>query len=169
MSRTAFATAVLLSILPFSLARAEELPQPQGPVVLTVTGAISNTNGDGVARLDIEMLRAIGEKTFTTDTIWTAGTDTYTGVELDDLMTYLGATGSQIDARAINDYAVVVPASDGVDGGPIVAYEMNGQLMSRRDKGPLWLIYPYAASSAYRTEVIYARSIWQLDRMHVHD
>ncbi|WP_094023513.1 molybdopterin-dependent oxidoreductase [Maliponia aquimaris] len=162
-------SAIALGLGPHVTVLAGELPQPQGTVLLTVTGDITNTNGDGAARLDIDMLRAIGETSFETDTIWTAEPATYTGVELDDLLAYVGATGSQVDARAINDYAVVVPASDGVDGGPVVAYEMNGQPMSRRDKGPLWLIYPYASSSSYRTEVIYARSIWQLDRMHVHD
>lgn len=169
ITKSFFVSAILLGLAPLAAVHAGELPQPQGPVVLTITGDITNTNGDGAARLDIEMLRAIGETSFETDTIWTAGTAVYTGVELGDLMAYVGATGSQIDARAINDYAVVVPVGDGVEGGPIVAYQMNGQPMSRRDKGPLWLIYPYASSSSFRTEVIYARSIWQLDRMHLHD
>ena len=57
--------------------------------------------------------------------------------------------------------------SDAVEEGPIVAYEMDGKLMSRRDKGPLWLIYPYSSNAEYRTEVIYSRSIWQLDRMAI--
>jgi hypothetical protein len=34
-----------------------------------------------------------------------------------------------------------------------------------RDKGPLWLVYPYDSVSAYQTEVIYARSIWQVKQM----
>jgi hypothetical protein len=38
--------------------------------------------------------------------------------------------------------------------------------MSVRDKGPLWVIYPYD-SDDYRSEVIYSRSIWQLDRLEV--
>lgn len=169
MTKSFFLSAIVLGLGPHSVVHADELPHPTGTVVLTITGDIAKTNGDGAARFDLDMLRAIGETSFETDTIWTAGVATFTGVELDDLLAYVGATGSQVDARAINDYAVVVPVTDGVDGGPIVAYEMNGQAMSRRDKGPLWLIYPYASSSSYRTEVIYARSIWQLDRMHVHD
>ena len=39
--------------------------------------------------------------------------------------------------------------------------------MTLRDKGPLWLVYPYDADTAYQSEVIYARSVWQLDRIEV--
>ncbi|BBU55976.1 oxidoreductase [Mameliella alba] len=161
--------ALALTIALAGAASAEHLPEPHGPVILTVEGAIARTNGEGRARLDLQMLRDIGETTITTDTIWTAGTSEFTGVALDDLLEYLGAEGEEIDARAINDYAVTVPVADAVEGGPILAYAMDGKTMSRRDKGPLWLIYPYASSSTYRTEVIYARSIWQLDRMTVRD
>ena len=44
---------------------------------------------------------------------------------------------------------------------------MNGEIMSLRDKGPLWVIYPYDQNAAYRSEVTYSRSIWQLDRIEV--
>jgi hypothetical protein len=169
MSRILSAFVALLSLAWASAALAQDLPEPQGAVLLTVSGNITRTNSDGAARLDLEMLRAIGTTEVMTDTIWTAGTPVFTGVELDDLLTYLGATGSEIDATAINDYAVTIPWEDAVDGGAIIAFEMNGKTMSRRDKGPLWVIYPFASSSRYRTEVIYARSIWQLDRMTVRD
>jgi hypothetical protein len=44
---------------------------------------------------------------------------------------------------------------------------MNGAEMSIRDKGPLWIVYPYDASDDFRSEVVYSRSIWQLDRIEV--
>ncbi|WP_420325598.1 molybdopterin-dependent oxidoreductase [Mameliella sp.] len=162
-------TVLLLAASLAGAALADDLPEPQGTVILTVDGSIAVTNGEGKARLDLEMLRDIGETTITTETIWTAGTTEFTGVALNDLLDYLGAEGQEIDAQAINDYAVTVPITDAVEGGPILAYEMDGKTMSRREKGPLWLIYPYGSSSAYRTEVIYARSIWQLDRMTIRD
>jgi hypothetical protein len=37
--------------------------------------------------------------------------------------------------------------------------------MSLREKGPLWVIYPYDSDPAYRTEETYSRSIWQLNRL----
>jgi hypothetical protein len=41
--------------------------------------------------------------------------------------------------------------------------------MSLRDKGPLWIIYPYDSKSDFRTEVVYSRSIWQRDRLEALD
>ncbi len=167
MSKFEFLGGALVAALVATGALAEDLPLPEGPVLLTVGGEIARTNGDGKARFDLDMLRAVDATRFETETIWTSGTIAFTGVQLDKLLDYLGAEGSEIESIALNDYAVTVPAGDAVDGGPIIAYEMDGKTMSRRDKGPLWLVYPYASSRKYRTEVIYARSIWQLDRMNV--
>ncbi|WP_245216243.1 molybdopterin-dependent oxidoreductase [Sagittula salina] len=143
------------------------LPSPKGRVLLTISGAIGVTNGDGVARFDLAMLRDLGESTFATETIWTPGMRRFSGVQLKDLLEAVEAEGTTIEAFAINDYRVEIPVADAVEGGPIIAYEMDGALMSRREKGPLWVLYPFSSSGDYRTEVIYSRSIWQLDRMIV--
>ena len=50
---------------------------------------------------------------------------------------------------------------------PLVAYEMDGETMSRRQKGPLWIVYPFDSDADFRSEVIYSRSIWQLDRLEI--
>jgi hypothetical protein len=62
---------------------------------------------------------------------------------------------------------VSIPVSDATSGGPIIAFARNGEAMSVREKGPLWIVYPYDADPAYQSETIYARSIWQLDRIRV--
>jgi hypothetical protein len=54
-----------------------------------------------------------------------------------------------------------------VTGGPIVAFARNGAPMPLRDKGPLWIVYPYDSNPDYQSELIYSRSIWQLDRIEV--
>ncbi len=150
-------------------ALAGDLPEPTGAPVLTVTGAIGQTNRNGAAVFDLDMLRALGERDVRTTTIWTAGEHVFTGVSLDTLLAALGASGARLSATAINDYSVEIPVSDAAPDGPIVAYEMDGKEMSRRDKGPLWVIYPYDAKAEYRSEVVYSRSIWQLDRIAVLD
>lgn len=158
---------LILSAATAVVGRAEPLPAPEGPVLLTVTGAITHAGPDGAARFDRAMLEALGLREITTSTIWTEGVSTFEGVSLDVLLDRLGATGSTISAQALNDYAVSVPVSDATPDGPIVAVLQDGAPMSRRDKGPLWLIYPYDSASKFRTEVIYTRSIWQLDRMTI--
>ncbi|WP_342077560.1 molybdopterin-dependent oxidoreductase [Yoonia sp. SS1-5] len=146
---------------------ADTLAQPQDTVVLTVSGDITATNSGETAQFDIEMLSQIDPTTIETTTIWTDGPQVFEGVALNTLLTQLGVTTGTIVATAINDYSVEIPVSDAVAGGPMIAYKMNGATMSVRDKGPLWIVYPYDSRADYRTEVVYSRSIWQLDRLAV--
>ncbi len=148
---------------------ADDLDAAQGEVLLTVSGAIEETNADGVAQFDLAMLEALGNTVIDTSTIWTDGTQSFQGVPLKVLIDRLGIKGENLRATAINDYAVEIPTSDAVEGGPMIAYKLNGDLMSVRDKGPLWIVYPYDLDQGYRSEVIYSRSIWQLDRIEALD
>ncbi len=150
-------------------ASAEGLDAPSGEILLTVSGAVSVTNDGDTAQFDIDMLRSLGETSFTTSTPWTDGPQTFTGVSLKALLQALELESGTLSATAINDYAVDIPVSDAVENGPIVAFLRNGETMSVRDKGPLWIVYPYDSREEYRAEVIFSRSIWQLDRIVVSD
>ena len=79
------------------------------------------------------------------------------------------AEGQQLLMTALNDYAIEVPISEAVSGGPILATRANGEVLSVRDKGPIWVIYPFDDNAAYKTEVTYSRSIWQLKSIKVED
>lgn len=146
---------------------AAALDAPEGTVILTVSGAIADRNAGDTAEFDLAMLEAFDAVEIETTTIWTDGMQTFVGVELDDLLAAVGAEGASLRAIAHNDYAVDIPVSDAIDGGPIVAYLRNGAAMSLREKGPLWVIYPFDRSPDYQSELIYSRSIWQLDRIEV--
>jgi hypothetical protein len=39
--------------------------------------------------------------------------------------------------------------------------------MPLRDKGPLWIVFPFDSATEFQRESIYARSIWQLNRIAV--
>lgn len=144
---------------------AQDLPAPEGDVLLTVSGAVTAQNAETGVELDFAMLEALERRRVETSTIWTEGTQVFEGVSLSVLVDALGLEGSTLRASAVNDYAVEIPMSDAVEGGPIIAYLLNGKEMSLRDKGPLWIIYPYDENSDFRSEVIYSRSIWQLNRI----
>jgi len=145
------------------------MPAPNGEVILTVSGAIGTTNGDGVLTLDSDLFATLPQHSFTTGTIWTDGTATYTGVLLRDVLAAAGATGATVRLTALNDYQIEMPASGALGDGPLLANLSDGQPMPLRDKGPIWLIYPYDTVPGYRTEQTYARSIWQLNRIEVAD
>lgn len=161
--------AIIAAAFTFCLtsAQAKELVTPTGEVVLTISGNIGQAGPDGTAQFDMEMLQALPQRSFETSTIWTEGKASFVGVPLSVLMKRVGAEGSAIRATAINDYAVEIPADSISAQDPIVAYEMDGAAMSRRQKGPLWIVYPYDSDTKYQTEVIYSRSIWQLDRLEI--
>lgn len=161
--------AVAFGCLMCGGAFAGTLPTPQSNVLLTIAGEIANTNAEGRAEFDMALLQTLPAVTIRTNTIWTEGVQEFRGVQLSDLLEVVGAQGDMIYATAVNDYAIEIPVSDGVDGGPIIAYQQNGQQMSVRTQGPLWLVYPYDANAAYQSEVIYSRSIWQLVRMDISD
>lgn len=165
---TQFRTALLAAVTAlFTGAASADLPAPSGEVVLSVSGAITITNAEGQAVFDREMLEAFDPAAFATTTIWTEGLHTFVGVPLVDLLEAVGAEGSLLRASAINDYTVEIPLGDAVAGGPIVAYLMDDRPMSVREKGPLWVIYPFDDVPAYQSETIYSRSIWQLNRIEV--
>ena len=160
----AVALGALLSAAPLA---AKDLPTPKGEVILTVTGDIGAKNQGDSAIFDVDMLRQMGEVTFATSTPWTDGVQEFTGIPLNVLTKELGVTEGTIKATAINDYAIEIPLSDAVEGGPILAYMQNGKPMSVRDKGPIWVVYPYDLDQDYQAELIYSRSIWQLVRLDV--
>lgn len=147
--------------------RAGELAQPKGPVILTISGNISNVNKGATAQFDPEMLQSLPRASFSTHTNWTVGNANFQGVPLKALLDFVGAKGKTMQASALNDYAIDMPTSDAVAGGPMIAYLLDGQKMSVRDKGPLWIIYPFDDKPEYRSEVIYSRCIWQLKAITV--
>jgi hypothetical protein len=161
-----FASAMAVAaVLSGTAVQAEGLPLPQGEVILTVTGAVDKTNAGDAVQIDLAMLESMTPVEFETSTIWTDGPQLFRGVPLATLVQHLGAEGTVMSASALNDYTVDIPLTDAVADGPILAFAVNGAPLSVRDKGPLWVVYPYDSNSDYQAEVIYARSIWQVAKI----
>ena len=161
--------AAILALAAPAATNAAELGAPTGPVLLTVAGAIAHANADGAAAFDREMLESLPQVAFTTSTIWTEGAHVFSGPTLWSVLEAAGAEGSELAALALNDYKVSFPVSDVTDAAPIVATRIDGEEFGVRDKGPLWIVYPYDSSVDYRTEVVFGRSVWQLVRIEVSD
>ena len=140
------------------------IPQThEAPVILTIQKIMPPAAAPDSMEFDLAGLEALGATEIVTTTIWTDGVQTFQGVPLKTLAELLGVTDGSFEAWAANDYLAEIPLSDAVEGGPIIAYRLNGAVMPLRDKGPLWLIYPYDSNARFRSEEIYARSVWQLD------
>ncbi len=117
--------------------------------------------------LSMAALQALDQESFETSTIWTDGVHEFRGVCLKELLKHLNVTADEVIATAINDYAVRLPVPAEDEDGPILALEMDGAPMSRRGKGPVWLMYPYDSHAKFRTQTIYARSVWQLNTIEI--
>ncbi|WP_375263064.1 oxidoreductase [Palleronia sp.] len=145
------------------------LPAAPDVPILTISGEIGCTNDEDVASFDLDALEALGTDTVRTTTIWTDGAQEFEGVPLHALLQAVCATGDTVQAWALNDYHIDFPLDPKTLEGALVAYRRNGAEMPLRDKGPLWIVFPWDADEAYQTEEFYNRSIWQLDRIEVID
>ena len=171
LARRALMTLMLASVvggLCSGRLAAAELAKPTGSVILTIRGDITQSNGpDNTALFDLALLDKLPQSSFVTTTIWTKGKLKFSGVSLRALLDAVGAKGTKLRLIALNDYSVEMPVTDAIVGGPILASRLDGRTLAVRDKGPLWLVYPYDDNSAYRSEVIYSRSVWQLKAIEV--
>lgn len=140
---------------------------PKGPILLTITGKTSATPVKVQALFDAVMLKEFPQHTVTAATPWTDDVTTFSGPLLRDILEHAGAYGTQLLMTAANKYQVTVPVSDTRNYDCILAMSQNGQVMTVRTKGPLWLIYPWDTNDALRTETYYSRSIWQLTTIDV--
>lgn len=148
-------------------ARAADLDPPSGPVVLTITGNIAHADASGAVRFDLAALRAFPQHEVRTSTAWTDGVSTFSGPLLCDLLDAVGADGAVLHARALNDYAAEIPVDDCRRYPVILALERDGEALSRRDKGPIWIVYPQDTYPELRSTATYYRWVWQLSRLEV--
>lgn len=129
---------------------------------------ISHTDyTNSAVSLTLADLQDLPTSSFSTTTIWTEGESRFTGVSLHALLEHMEHPVQELRAVALNDYAVSIPVGDAVDGGPIVAYLRDGAPMSLREKGPLWILYPFDDKPKYQSEEYFARSIWQLSHIEL--
>ena len=167
---TKLATALMLLlglVLTPVASVAGDLGQPAGKVILSVSGKIANTNSGDKALFDRNMLEALGVDELTVETAWTDGRPTFSGVRGSKILDAVGASGSVIVARAINDYKVEIPVSE-IHQYPILfALKQDGRYMRVRDKGPIWIVYPRETYPELDTEQYKDRWIWQLESIHI--
>lgn len=142
------------------------LDAPKERPVLTVSGKIGVKNAGDAARFDMKMIEALPQQTFTTRTPWYDKPVKFTGPLLSDVLATVKASGKTVSAVAINDYKISIPMDD-LKHKPIVARLLNDQPMPVREKGPLFVVYPFDSSAELRNSTYYERSIWQLKALEV--
>lgn len=112
-------------------------------------------------------LEALPQAEIMTATPWNETASLYRGPTLASVLEHLGVSGQTVRARALNDYAVDVPLEEAVRYGAILALQADGHYLRVRDKGPLFLMFPFDQRDELKTEVWYSRAIWQLHAIDV--
>lgn len=148
-------------------AQAQALETPKERVVLTISGKIGVKNVGETVRFDMKMLEALPQHSFTTNTPWYDRPVKFTGPLLADVLAAVKASGSTVSAVAINDYAIKIPVADTKQHKVIVARLLDDKPMAVRDKGPLFVVYPFDDSATLRSSIYYERSIWQLKALDI--
>jgi hypothetical protein len=164
MTAMSFGVAILVAA---NLVGAASLPEPTEKPILTVTGKITFTNKEGAAQFDRAMLEALGAASFSTTTPWYKEAVKFEGVPLAKLMEAVGATGDRIVSIALNDYSAEMPMEDARKYGVLLALKRDGEYMTVRDKGPLFIIYPFDSNPDLKAQKYYSRSVWQVARIEV--
>lgn len=160
--------ALLLATSSLFTSAAFALDKPKGDVILVIRGNVENPNSDdGTAAFDVAMLESIAGRAGKMETPWTKGVTEFSGPLLRNVLDAAGVhKGSKLIVKALNDYAAEVPLDDSkID--TILATRMNGELMSIRDKGPVFLVYPFDLDPALYNEKYFARSVWQIKELEV--
>lgn len=148
-------------------ASAYHLVQPKNAVILTVEGQINISNNGLEAHFDLAMLEALPKAVVKTANPWEAGVTTYEGVALAVLLSAVQANGTVIKITALNDYDAEIDVADVKSTGAILAYRRDGVRMLVREKGPLFVVFPFTEHPLLQTEQRYAQSVWQVARITV--
>ena len=131
----------------------------KGPVLLTVTGAITNTNRgpmdgmldqmmakqklafDKAHAFDFAALAAMPAVTIKPSLEYDNKPHELKGPLLSTVLQAVGATGARLATRAIDGYAPVISVADAQKYRFVVATHLDGQPMALGGLGPLWAIW----------------------------
>jgi len=167
MSKTFIGSLLIAAGLALAPASAGDLPRPQGKVVLTVTGKIGTQNSAEGAQFDLAMLENLPGRVSSVNTPWYDSRKTFEGPLGAAVLDAVGASGTTLRVVALNDYAAEIPVEDFRKYPVILATKLDGKAMSVREKGPIFVIYPFDAEPSLFNEKYFNRSVWQVKAIEV--
>lgn len=138
------------------------------PATARAEAALASLSADRqtIVEMSLERLEAMPQTTIVTDNEFTDGEVAYRGPLVREVLAALGLEGADtVRLVAANDYFVDIPTEDFDRYDAILAMEADGRRLSRRDKGPLWLMYPISDHAELRTQDYLRRLIWQVVRI----
>lgn len=160
--------AVMLVTLMAGAAAAQGLRAPTGPVILTVTGKIAQTNRgpfdaerDGLfknqqvtfqraAAFDLTMLESLGTHTIRADYPQNGPMHSFEGPLLRDVLRAVGASGATVKVSALDGYTQEIDRKE-IDSWPVLlALKQDGVYLGLGGFGPAWVVFPRQDVAALR-------------------
>ena len=137
-------------------------PASSSEAVLTVSGRLRKPNQDALAVFDMALLESLAQTSLVAKTPWFTQQHTFTGPLMRDVLAHCEARGDVLRLSALNDFRADMPMADALKHDVIVARLLDGKPMSVRDKGPLFVMYPFNTKPELRSVMYYSRAVWQL-------
>ncbi|MFM5279844.1 putative pterin-binding protein [Aeromonas caviae] len=118
--------------------------------------------------LDEAALAALPQVEFETATPWTLGTHRYRGPTLKSVLAQQQVdSASAIDVAAFNGYQQRVDLSLFAKVPLTLVRYQDDKPLTRRNKGPLWLLVPLSAHPDMDVSAIHNNMVWQVIRIEV--
>lgn len=165
-----FSMLAVWGLLPQTLAASE-------PVVLRIYAPDTSsaaakpgkapTQSPLVASLQIDFFKNLPQHSFVTQTPWYKKPVKFTGPLLRDVLAAVKVKGRVIHAVALDDYQASIPFSDATQFDVILAHTMDGEALTPKNKGPLFVVYPYDSKPELHAVRFYERSVWQLKALRL--
>ena len=130
---------------------------------VTAQTVLTVTHDDATIEYDLAALEALPQTEFTTKNSFIDDASVFSGPLLRDVLELSNLLNEDtITLRAANDYEITYPVSDATDYDVIIATQRDGDEMSVREKGPLWLMYPFSDFPELSDDLFKSRLVWQL-------
>jgi len=132
----------------------------------TMLTVINTLSGSEVTLTQAELM-AVPQATVNTENEFVDAMTAFEGPLGRDVLALVGASGGTVVLTAVNDYAVEVPFEDFENYEVVFALSADGEAFSRRDKGPIWVVYPMSDHAELQDPLYNSRLIWQLVKVEI--
>lgn len=134
--------------------------------LLTINRSVNGLSD--VIELSRSELQQLDQIELRTENEFVDGVTTFTGPLARDVLDSVGrGVQNTVLLTAANDFQVEIPITDFDNYDVVFALSANGETLSPRDKGPIWVIYPMSQHNELQDPVFNARLIWQLVRIDI--
>ncbi len=136
---------------------------PALPTIGAAQTILTVSTPEQSATYTLEELLALPQTTVVTKNDYVDTATTFQGPRLRAVLEPLNVgPDASLKMVALNDFSSNVPAVDAFDYDVILAVLRDGEPMSVRDKGPIWVIYPMDDHAELRDDSFNGRLVWQL-------